>query len=241
MAAAMRKVRKGKEKVGAHFQEELEKIREKPSAEPFGKALATGANIVTCMDGLVPGTALLGGALGLGASLLNPDTEPATISDLQEDLAEIKQLLKESTQPKTIAKALQMQQKELQRLIDNPVGELQNNFEEIKLEMKNILKNIKEQNSGISDEISTMKDMVSQTYLLVADIKYQVYFHIHLLTINCYLLFIYRIQLRRFRLLMWYGQKPVLLNLKISSSFPLSFRPLQNKTLPESAYRNTSQ
>ena len=125
--------------------------------------------------------------------------------------------------------------------VDGLQDELRSDFGEIKLEMKNILKNIKEQNSGISDEISTMKDMVSQTYLLFADIKYQVYFHIHLLTIHCYLLFIYRIQLRRFRLLMWYGQKPVLLNLKISSSFPLSFRPLQNKTLPESAYRNTSQ
>jgi hypothetical protein len=91
MAAAIRKV-------GDHVQEGLEKIREKPWAEPLGKALATGADIVTRMDGLVPGIALLGGAMALGASLLNP--EPS-VTDLHDELKEIKQLL----QDKSLSKA----------------------------------------------------------------------------------------------------------------------------------------
>ena len=65
---------------GAHVQEGLGKIRKQPWAEPLGKGLAIGAQIVKNMDGLVPGFALLGGAMSLGASLLKP-----------EDLKEIKQ------------------------------------------------------------------------------------------------------------------------------------------------------
>ena len=167
MAAAIRKV-------GDHVQEGLDKIREKPWAEPLGKALATGAKIVTRMDGLVPGIALLGGAMAMGASLLNP--EPS-VTDLHKELKEINQLLQDKSLLKATKRAYMTQQKKLQTLIENPIGEVQSNFNEIKNEMKNILKYIEEQNMALSDEITTMKDMIGQTYLMIADVKYQVYSH----------------------------------------------------------------
>ena len=167
MAAAIRKV-------GDHVREGLDKIREKPWAEPLGKALATGAKIVTRMDGLVPGIALLGGAMAMGASLLNP--EPS-VTDLHKELKEINQLLQDKSLLKATKRAYMTQQKKLQTLIENPIGEVQSNFNEIKNEMKNILKYIEEQNMALSDEITTMKDMIGQTYLMIADVKYQVYSH----------------------------------------------------------------
>ena len=129
---------------------------------------------MTRMDGLVPGIALLGGAMAMGASLLNP--EPS-VTDLHKELKEINQLLQDKSLLKATKRAYMTQQKKLQTLIENPIGEVQSNFNEIKNEMKNILKYIEEQNMALSDEITTMKDMVGQTYLMIADVKYQVYSH----------------------------------------------------------------
>ena len=130
------------QRIDAHVQKGLKKIREQPWAEPLGKALSGGAKIVSLIDdpllaATVPGLKLLGGALALGSSLLNPKKE---------------------------------------QKVDGLQDELRSDFGEIKLEMKNILKNIVDHNSTLSDEILTMKDMVSQTYLMVADVKYQVYY-----------------------------------------------------------------
>ena len=73
MAGALRKV-------GAHIQDGLARIQEKSWAEPLGKGLGVGAKIVDCMGSFVPGAGILGGAMALGASLLNP--EPS-MEDLQ--------------------------------------------------------------------------------------------------------------------------------------------------------------
>lgn len=157
-------------KAGKHVQEGLDKIRDKTWAEPLGKGLAIGGQIVTGMGNLVPGIGILGGAMAFGASLLNP--EP-TIADLQLELKEIKLEISDPSQSKTVLRALQRQQKDLEEKIENPLGEIKSNFEEIKTDMKKIFKSIEEESLGFSDDVSKLKDVISQTFLLVADVKYR--------------------------------------------------------------------
>ena len=158
-------------KVGNHVQDALGKIREKPWAEPLGQGLAVGAKIVGSMEGFVPGLGILGGAMSFGASLLNP--EP-TLSELKDELIEIKQLLQDDSMKNTMVKALERQQKELEEKIENPVGEIRSNFAEVKKDMKELLYKVEKENLDLSDELSRMKDKIHQTFLLVADTRYKV-------------------------------------------------------------------
>jgi len=158
-------------KVGQHVQEGLEKIREKEWAEPLGKGLAIGASIVNGMGSFLPGAGILGGAMSLGASLLHP--EP-TLEELREELLEIKQILKDDSKSKAATRSAQRQKKDIEEMIENPSGEIKSNFAEIKLEMKQISKSIQNSNCEIAEDIAKMKDVISQTFLLVADVKYRV-------------------------------------------------------------------
>ena len=151
----------------------LGKNKRKTWAEPLGKGLSIGAKIVTGMESFVP----------FGASLLNP--EP-TLEDLREELREIKEMMKDDMKSKVAARAFQRQVKELQQRIESPAGEIRSNFDEIKREMKDLLKSIEQENNMIFEDISRMKDVISQTFLLVADVKYRVLFNIFYLSINNY-------------------------------------------------------
>ena len=63
--------------------EGLKKVRSKPWAEPLGKALETNGKIFKVFGGFVPGAYLIGAALSIGATLLNP--EPS-MRDLQTEI-----------------------------------------------------------------------------------------------------------------------------------------------------------
>ena len=164
MAGALRKA-------GTHIQDGLARIQEKSWAEPLGKGFGVGAKIVDCMGSFVPGAGILGGAMALGASLLNP--EPS-IEDLQKDLQDIKEQLSDDSLSRALVRALQKEKSELEERIENPVGELKTSFDEVKTEMRKIFKSIEEENLALSEDISRMKDVISQTFLLVADVKYRV-------------------------------------------------------------------
>ena len=164
MAGALRKA-------GTHIQDGLARIQEKSWAEPLGKGLGVGAKIVDCMGSFVPGAGILGGAMALGASLLNP--EPS-MEDLQKDLQDIKEQLSDDSLSRALVRALQKETRELEERIENPVGELKTSFDEVKTEMRKIFKSIEEDNLALSEDISQLKDVISQTFLLVADIKYKV-------------------------------------------------------------------
>ena len=153
-------------KATSHIKDGLAKIQEKSWAEPLGKGLAVGAQIVDTMGSFVPGAGILGGAMALGASLLNP--EPS-MEDLQKDLQEIKMQLDDDSLSRALVRALQKEKRELEERIENPVGELKTSFDEVKTEMKMIVQSIEEENLALSEDISRMKDVISQTLLLVAD------------------------------------------------------------------------
>ena len=75
---------------------------------------------------------------------------------------------------RALVRALQKEKRELEERIENPVGELKTSFDEVKTEMKMIVQSIEEENLALSEDISRMKDVISQTLLLVADVKYKV-------------------------------------------------------------------
>ena len=61
----------------------LKKVRSKPWAEPLGKALEVSGKIFKVFDGFVAGAYLIGGALSLGATLLN---QQPSMRDLQKEI-----------------------------------------------------------------------------------------------------------------------------------------------------------
>ena len=90
------------------------------------------------------------------------------------DLQEIKEQLSDDSLSRALVRALQKESRELEERIENPVGELKTSFDEVKTEMRKIFKSIEEENLALSEDISRMKDVISQTFLLVADVKYRV-------------------------------------------------------------------
>ena len=77
---------------GSHVMEGLEKIQSKTWDEPLGKELIALADVVSLMNEFVPGVAMLGGALAMGASALNP--QPTAVGELNSDSFEIKMEMK---------------------------------------------------------------------------------------------------------------------------------------------------
>jgi gas vesicle protein len=153
-----------------HVSEGLEKVRAKEWAKPLGKALKVSGKIVKSMD-FLPGAGIIGGALSIGATLLNP--EP-TIKDLQKDLKEIQRTLADGAQNKIIIDALQSKQTEIEGKIANPAAEIRADFEEVKSEMKSMMEKVSEFNEHIEDDMIVMKDKISQTYQVVTDHRYKV-------------------------------------------------------------------
>ena len=163
-----------------HVDEGLERVRAKSWAEPLGKALKVSGKIVGAVEGLVPGANIIGGALSFGATLLNP--EP-TVEDLQKELRDIKVAIQEST---TVAasKALERAQHDLEFKIAHPVGEIKMEFVEVKAELDRLFKQVGDSGAKISNEMSRMKDIISQTYHLVADNRFKVSFFSNFESVN---------------------------------------------------------
>ena len=153
-----------------HVDEGLERVRAKSWAEPLGKALKVSGKIVGAVEGLVPGANIIGGALSFGATLLNP--EP-TVEDLQKELREIKVAIRESTTA-AASRALEREQHDLEFKIAHPVGEIKMEFVEVKAELDRLFKQVGDSGAKISNEVSRMKDVISQTYHLVADNRFKV-------------------------------------------------------------------
>ena len=67
-----------------HVDACLAKIRGQTWSEPLGQACSVTGGIMTGLGTFVPGVGMLGGALSLGGTLLNPK---ATMNDVRRELA----------------------------------------------------------------------------------------------------------------------------------------------------------
>ena len=80
-AFAMKVVDKSKEQM-QHVDAALAKVRGQTWSEPLGQACYVTGSIVQGLGNFVPGLGIVGGALSLGGSLLNP---MATINDVRRE------------------------------------------------------------------------------------------------------------------------------------------------------------
>ena len=155
----------------SHVTDGLEKVRAKSWAQPAGQALEVSATIVEGLGSLVPGASMIGGALSFGASLLNP---PLTLEDLQNDLADIKKMLEDSSQSQATTRALKREKEELEEKLKKPISEVNDNAAEIRENMQRVFESVSKSNAMVSEEISQIRDLIGETFLMVVDSRYKV-------------------------------------------------------------------
>ena len=154
----------------------IKKVQAQPWASPLGEALeVTGAIFETCGE-FVPGLGLLGGALSVAGTLLNPDTSN---DELQKELREMKTVL--TTMSKENAVSWSMIQENIQKLEDriaNPPAEIRTDFDNIRAEMMAVLEDINKDSAQTAQEVASIKDIITKTYNLVVDVRYKVQYQI---------------------------------------------------------------
>jgi len=162
-------------KVKKSADDSLAKVRSKRWSKPLGKTLEVTGKIVTAIGTAVPGVGILGSALSMGATLLNP--EP-TLKDLQKSMNEIKQELKSISETDEVLKAileegLREEIKEMEKKIATPMSEIRSDLKMIHVEMLEVKKDIQDGNGQIAKELSKIKDTINQTFNIVVDEKYK--------------------------------------------------------------------
>ena len=90
---ATSKIKNNFSKMQSYATESLEKIRSKSWASPTAVALGATATILEKYGKDIPGSGIIGGALKLGSTLLNPSP---TLSDLKKQGREIEARLESS-------------------------------------------------------------------------------------------------------------------------------------------------
>ena len=154
----------------------LTKLRSKKWSKPLGKTLNITGQICDQIGKVVPGVGIIGGALSLGSTLLNP--EPS-LGDLQKSLNEIKNELKSISEPDAELRAILEEGvleeiRELERKIALPMSEIRSDLTLIHGEMSEVKKVLQEASNMIAEELSEIKDLIKQTFAIVTDVKYKV-------------------------------------------------------------------
>ena len=126
--------------------EALNIIRENKLCERTGKALSGGASICTAIGSFVPGVGVLGGALRIGACLLNPKP---SLADMKRTQTAITYKISEQT------------------------CELRKDFKAIKNEVKDFVLLLDNEMKNIDNDISDIKKIIVRTYSVVLDTRYK--------------------------------------------------------------------
>ena len=143
-------------------KDKVDKIRRHPKAPTVAAALGVTGSVVNAMGSWVPGVGMVGGALKMGASMLDPDPK---LSDLHREADEIKTQLESSIgrSHRALKEALNNVQEEIQSTYSSAIrAELQSSFESMAGDLNNI-----------EVELTETKDLLLQTYLLTLDMRYK--------------------------------------------------------------------
>ena len=145
----------------------IEKIRSKTWAAPIGAAMNVTASIVECFNWL-PGVGIIGGALKMGSSILNP---APSLSDLSKQVKEIEQHMNGSSG--YVREVLQKQMSEIELQMANPRSELIEDYDAIRKEIQASAIVICKDMTKIESDLTEVKNVVKQTYSLVVDSRYK--------------------------------------------------------------------
>ena len=132
-----------------HVEAALAKVRGQTWSEPLGRACTVTAGIASGLGTFVPGFGILGGALSLGASLLNPS---ATMNDVRRGKGE-----NEANNSSTRS------------------SEVKEDMAEVNAEVNKLITDIQRFSQSVDEEIKDIKDVVSRTFDIVVDTRYKVF------------------------------------------------------------------
>ena len=151
----------------SYVKEAVSKIRSKTWAEPVGKAMMATSSILECFN-WVPGIGIVGGALKMGSSLLNP---ALSLEDLSKQVKEIETHMNGSTG--YVKDLLKKQIQEIEVQMENPQPELLDDFDIVRDEIQSSAITMSKDMTKIESDLSDVKNIVRQTYNIVVDSRYK--------------------------------------------------------------------
>lgn len=150
-----------------YVNDAVNKIRSKSWAEPTGIALGATASICESLN-WIPGLSIVGGALKMGSSLLNP---APTIHDLRRQVEELEKHMNSSSG--ILKDVLEKNIMEIRLEMEKPHSEILENFAVIKDEVQSAAKIISKDMEKIEHDLSDIKTIIHHTYRLVTDNRYR--------------------------------------------------------------------
>ena len=148
------------------IEDNLEKLREKPWASKLGLALSETGKLVSAAGNFIPGLGLVGGALSLGATLIDP---PASLQDIKQ-LKKSLETISEDVTRATITRKIE----DMEERINSQQSEVREDLGQVQSDMMKMMEKVKTLNAEISPEIAQIKGIAIQTFHLVVNLKYKV-------------------------------------------------------------------
>ena len=146
----------------------MEKLRGKPWASRLGLVLSETGKLVSAAGNFVPGLGLVGGALSLGATLIDPPPSLQDIQTLKKSLETI--AVDNSVVRAAITKSIE----DMEERMNSQESEVRKDLGKVQSDMMKMLENVKTLNSEMSSEMEEIKGIAVQTFQLVVNLKYKV-------------------------------------------------------------------
>ena len=150
-----------------YVNDSIKTIRSRSWAKPVGMAMSVTASIVECFN-WIPGVGIVGGALKLGSSLLNP---APSLQDLRKQIQDIESHVEGSSQ--YVKDLLGKQILDIERQLENPEKELLDDDSLVKQELQVSARIISKDMLKIESDLYEVKSIVRKTYSLVIDTRYK--------------------------------------------------------------------
>ena len=163
-------------KTAAFCSESLDKIRSSEWSAPAAAAMNVTGNIVQGLGTFVPGIGMLGGALKMGANILNPQPKLSDLRKTEKSLRlDLEKLRHRSVSPIAIdalSKDLEGVQSSIENFNNNQT-EIVEDFKRIKLDINDQFKIISGEMKSLESDVKELKDIVTATFELIVDQRYK--------------------------------------------------------------------
>ena len=146
-------------------KKKVEDIQGKEWAPKAAKAMSVTGTVINALGDWIPGVGLIGGALELGSSILNPQPD---LSDLQKKLEDIETGM--NSQNETVRELLQKGHADIADQINQSN---EKHFQDIQGAMQDSFSSISSELKDIENDLAVATLWIRNTYLLVQDIRYK--------------------------------------------------------------------
>ena len=150
------------------IEDNLEKLRDKPWASKLGLVLSETGKLVSAAGNFVPGLGLVGGALSLGATLIDP---PPSLQDINQLKKSLDTIAEDNSAART---AITRSIEDMEERMNSQESEVRKDLGKVQSDMMKMLVNVKTLNAEMSSEMDQIKGIAVQTFHLVVNLKYKV-------------------------------------------------------------------